>query len=224
MAPRSLPWMMRSVLGLGVVPQQIAFVVGQFVHSIVVQSADQICDLSRRSCFDFFRRTTARRQSRLIARRHLKKLGGCGAYNTERASATIWPSMTRRSSTPSGVKQAVCISVSSIQDQSMQFSPAILDSPPRFKVVPFCGDIRLAAGPSSVTIGVICRIEEGEFPSALIEDGRGLIWSVDPPKMLASQPSPSLNNHRLTGSRDLIRDIDVARRSRLGLLFFGVRR
>ena len=34
-------------------------------------------------------------------------------------------------------------SVSSSHDQSMQFSPAILESPLRFKMLPFCGDIRL---------------------------------------------------------------------------------
>ena len=109
--------------------------------------------------------------------------------------------------------------MSSIQDQSMQFCPAILDSPPRFKVVPFWGDIRLGA--AECAIGMICRVEEREFPSTLIEDGRGLVGSVDAPKLLASQPSPSLNNRRLAGRRNLISDVYIARRSRLWLLFFG---
>jgi hypothetical protein len=65
-------------------------------------------------------------------------------------------------------------------------------------------------------IGVICGIEEREFPAALIKDGRGLVRSVDPTQMATSQPSPSLDNHRQTRLRDLIRDIDIAGRSRLG--------
>jgi hypothetical protein len=68
---------------------------------------------------------------------------------------------------------------------------------------------------------MICRIQECEFLSILIKDGRGVIWSVDAPKLLTGQPSPPLNKYRLTRPRDLIGDIDVARRSRLGLLFFG---
>jgi len=42
---------MDDALGLGVVPQQIALVVGQFAHSIIVQTANQICDLSRPKLF-----------------------------------------------------------------------------------------------------------------------------------------------------------------------------
>ena len=56
-----------------------------------------------------------------------KSAGGWGAYRTDRASATIRPSMTKRSSTPSGVKQAMCTSVSSIQDQSMQGSKMLVE-------------------------------------------------------------------------------------------------
>jgi hypothetical protein len=60
--------------------------------------------------------------------------------------------------------------------------------------------------PLQRVIRVICSIQEREFSTALIKYGRGATWSVDPPKVSASQPSPSFNDYRLTGPPNSIRD------------------
>ena len=74
----------------------------------------------------------------------------CGAYFTERASKQVAPSTMRRSSTPSAVAQTVCVSTSSVHDQSVQGNPATTASAPRLRTAPGSGSDGRRGAPSSL--------------------------------------------------------------------------
>ena len=128
-------------------------------------------------------RTTFRRQSWLITRRNLKKL------------SRLW-----------GVQHRACLRYNlAIDDDAKQYAIRRQTGSVQFDVVhprpvnailpgdlgftatlqgrPFLGGHPIGNWPLHCAIGMICRVQEGEFLSILIKDGRELVWSIDSPKL-----------------------------------------
>ena len=91
----------------------------------------------------------------------------------------------------------VCVSTSSVHDQSVQCNPAITDSPPRVSVLPFSGSKSQVRCTLQLEVRAICEIEHRDLVPVAVVDCGGFTRPVNAYKTFTLQPSPALDDRWL---------------------------